>query len=153
MKNMTLVRIPTNIVQEKTIIAPSILQQMVKTILEPEDDAAHVEMGGDWHIPTSDQFEELISGTSRKWIENYQDSGVNGRLFTSKTNGNSIFIPASGTRIDTLIVKQGEYFTLWSSSGNNEYINSSFHLHYTSKGGAVGDSHRYLGYCLRGVIG
>lgn len=31
-----------------------------KRVLDLEDDAAHYSLGGDWHIPTKEQFEELI---------------------------------------------------------------------------------------------
>ena len=46
-----------------------------KTILDPEDDAATVHMGGKWHMPTAEQFKELIKNTDRR-----PDSvgGVNG---------------------------------------------------------------------------
>ena len=33
------------------------------TTLEPEDDAAHVNMGGDWRMPTYDDFIELLENT------------------------------------------------------------------------------------------
>ena len=51
------------------------------TTLELEDDAAHVNMGGDWHIPTPEQCQELIDNTTSEWTT---QNGINGRLFTSK---------------------------------------------------------------------
>ena len=59
------------------------------------DTAAQV-WGGDWHMPTKAQFEELIANTTYQWITNYQGSGVNGYVFTS-TNSNYIFIPCLGS--------------------------------------------------------
>lgn len=55
-------------------------------------------MGGDWHMPTKAQYEELLNTqyVTNEWVENYNDSGVNGCLFTSVSNGNTIFIPATG---------------------------------------------------------
>lgn len=64
--------------------------------LELEDDAAHVNMGGKWRIPTPEQFNELKKYTTTEWRHDYNGSGVNGRLFTSKQNGNTIFFPANG---------------------------------------------------------
>ena len=37
-----------------------------KTILEPEDDAAHVNLGNDWTLPTIEQVEELIENTTNE---------------------------------------------------------------------------------------
>ena len=48
-------------------------------ILDLEDDAAHVHMGGDWHMPTPNQFQELLDNTTSTLTTRY---GVNGRLFT-----------------------------------------------------------------------
>ena len=67
-----------------------------KTVLESADDAASQIMGSDWRMPTEAEFQELLSGTTNEWIADYNDTGVSGRKFTSKTNGNSIFIPAAG---------------------------------------------------------
>ena len=35
--------------------------------LELEDDAAHVNMGGDWHMPTPEQIKELLDNTNIVW--------------------------------------------------------------------------------------
>ena len=69
-----------------------------KTHLELTDDAAAANMGGDWHMPTKEQCEELLNTTyvTNAWVTDYQGSGVNGRLFTSVSNGNTMFVPAAG---------------------------------------------------------
>ena len=36
--------------------------------LDLEDDAAHVHMGGSWHMPTPDQIKELRDNTISKWM-------------------------------------------------------------------------------------
>lgn len=61
--------------------------------LEPEYDAAHVLLGGKWRMPTDAECSELISNTTSQWIK---VNGVQGRVFTSKKNGNSIFLPNAG---------------------------------------------------------
>ena len=60
--------------------------------LELEDDAAHVNMGSVWRIPTKEQFEELFK-LDKQFIKKYNDTNVNGILFTG-VNGNILFLPA-----------------------------------------------------------
>ena len=52
------------------------------------DTAAQV-WGGNWHIPTTAQCQELIDNTTYEWTT---INGVNGGKFTAQ-NGNYIFIP------------------------------------------------------------
>lgn len=61
--------------------------------LELCDDAAHVNWGKGWRIPTIEEFGELIENCTMVWTK---VNRVKGRLFTSKLNGKSIFFPASG---------------------------------------------------------
>ncbi len=66
-----------------------------KTELDLDDDAAYVNCGPAWRMPSKEQFEELINSsyTTTTWtIQN----GVYGRKITSKKNNNSIFLPAAG---------------------------------------------------------
>ena len=65
------------------------------TQLEPEDDAAYVNMSGAWYTPTFEQIEELVGNTKNEFVKNYNGTGVNGMLFTAK-NGNTLFLPAAG---------------------------------------------------------
>ncbi len=57
-----------------------------------EYDAAHVNLGGDWRMPTKDEMQELKSKCTWKWI---QISGINGYQVTGPS-GKSIFLPAAG---------------------------------------------------------
>ena len=63
-----------------------------KTILDPEDDAAHVNLGGKWRMPTKEEVEDLMVNTDVEWT---QENGVYGLRLTSKINGNSIFMPST----------------------------------------------------------
>lgn len=83
-----------------------------KTVLDPEDDAAYQATGGRAHIPTKENFEELLANTTSIWTT---ENGVNGRRFTA-SNGNSIFIPASGSRDYPNQSELGESVNVWSSS-------------------------------------
>lgn len=60
-------------------------------------DAATVNLGKDWRIPTKEEMKELIDNCSWEWV---QISGIRGYKITGR-NGNSIFLPAAGCKSDT----------------------------------------------------
>ena len=66
-----------------------------KTVLEPEDDAAQVNWGGVWRMPTDAEWTELREQCT--WTYTTLN-GVYGYQVASKTNGNSIFLPVAGFR-------------------------------------------------------
>ena len=66
-------------------------------------DAARVNWGGTWRMPTWDEIKELKEKCSWVWTT---VNGVNGYKVTGP-NGNSIFLPAAGTRFDTSLDNAG----------------------------------------------
>ena len=64
-----------------------------KKILESSDDAAYVNWGGNWRMPSVDEWNELLSHCSLKWEER---NGVSGVVLVSVQNWNSLFLPAAG---------------------------------------------------------
>ena len=60
--------------------------------LEMIDDAASRKLGGRWRIPTYSEFKELLDNCD---VTVKKQKGVQGLLFTSKINGNSIFLPTT----------------------------------------------------------
>ena len=64
--------------------------------LPKEYDTAAQVWGGDWRMPTEEQFLELMDNTTYQWVENYNNSGINGGLVTG-SNGNTIFLPAASS--------------------------------------------------------
>jgi hypothetical protein len=69
------------------------------TVLEPEDDAAYVNWGPSWRMPTLDEIYELIHYCHPwQWTEM---NGVYGQLGTGP-NGKTIFLPAAGFRYDDI---------------------------------------------------
>lgn len=88
-----------------------------KTVLDLEDDAAHVNLGGTWRMPTDAEWTELREKCTWTWTT---QNGVRGRLVTG-SNGNSIFLPAAGNRYDTGLYHVGSYGYYWSSSLNTYY--------------------------------
>ena len=83
-----------------------------KTELDPEDDAAYVNWGPEWRMPSREQIDELLYDCTWEWT---QVNGVNGRLVTGP-NGNTIFLPASGMRIEYDLDYVGENGYYWGRS-------------------------------------
>ena len=94
------------------------------TVLDPEDDAAHVNWGGKWRMPTYDEWDELLQRCTWEWTT---QNGVKGRLVTGP-NGNSIFLPAAGYRNNDSLEYADYYGYYWSSSLNLEY--NDYYAHY-----------------------
>lgn len=67
------------------------------TTLEMTDDAARVNWGGNWRLPSNEEFRELCNSeyTTAIYVANYLNRGVDGILLTSKINNNTLFIPAT----------------------------------------------------------
>ena len=86
------------------------------TELLPEDDAATVNWGGSWCMPTFTQIEELLDNCSCYWTTL---NGVKGTLVTGP-NSNTIFLPAAGYRDGTTIRSTGSDCEYWSSSNDPE---------------------------------
>ena len=84
-----------------------------KTVLDPEDDVAHVKWGRSWRMPTDLEMAELRENCIWTWTTL---EGKNGYKVTSKKNGNSIFLPAAGCRSSYSIVDADSYGYYWSSS-------------------------------------
>ena len=120
-------------------------------VLAKEYDAASQIMGSDWRMPTLDEFQELLSGTTNEWIANYNDTGVSGRKFTSKTNGNSIFIPAAGGCGGGSVFSVGSYGFVWSSSLDTSDPNGAWYLDFGSGNCRMNYRDRSNGYSVRGV--
>lgn len=85
-----------------------------KTTLDPEDDAAHVNWGGSWRMPTRAEQDELRNESNCTWTWITWD-GVDGFKIISKNNGNSIFIPAASCRA----------YGYHGESGYGHYMSSS----------------------------
>lgn len=125
-----------------------------KISLEPEDDVAHVNWGGDWHIPTKAEFQELMDNCTAAWIK--LSDGLHAYKFTG-ANGNSIIMPAAGEMNKTTFDEDEFYY--WSSELHmsstpaNNHGNSADALEYESKTatGLIGTA-RYKGYAVRPVL-
>lgn len=84
-------------------------------------------------VPTRDEFWDLVDYTTNEWIT---VNGIAGRKFTSRINGNSIFLPAAGFRY---------------CNGSVSYVGSEgFYWSSTTDGS---DGARYLHFGSGGVVG
>ena len=125
-----------------------------KTVLDPGDDVAHVKLGGNWRMPTDAEWTELRTKCTWTWTTNYNGTGVKGRIVTA-SNGNSIFLPAAGSRSDTNLYGAGSGGHYWSSSLCTDHPSTAWNLEFSSYPGDVsrnyGDGSRCLGFSVRPV--
>lgn len=65
--------------------------------LDKIDNAVRIYQGPEYDIPNSEDTREMMQATytTREWITDYNGSGINGMLFTSKSNGNTLFFPVN----------------------------------------------------------
>ena len=113
-------------------------------------DAAHIYMKGSWRTPINKDFTELIKNTYKTWIDDYNKTGVSGLLLTSKTNGNSIFFPASGFCYNSLIGRMGSGGFYWTASIDSHI--DSWYMYLGQNNQFVLSDARYCGFTLRGVF-
>ena len=105
-----------------------------------------------WRVPTREEICELLENCDYKWTT---QNGVNGGLFTSKINGNSIFLPAAGYRYGSGVYRVGFEGYYWSSSADDY---TAYYLGFDSDGAYMGsgyyrDYYRDYGRSVRLVRG
>ena len=111
-------------------------------------DAATVNMGAPWRMPSHEQQMELWSNCTR---QRTQKNGVNGFLVTGPSGG-QIFLPAAGFSWYGDLHYAGSYGYYWSSSLNPYYRGSAYCLSYNSVDGGWGWGYnRSYGQSVRAV--
>lgn len=131
--------------------------------LEPDDDVAHVILGGKWRMPTKAEVEELYAKCT--WLTVYDNTyqTVNGYRVQAE-NGNSIFLPSAGYKrpessqnpdllpIHTEAGSKGYY---WTSSLNTDMIGFAYMIAFSnspqSQGSAGSSESRVIGRSIRPV--
>ena len=116
-----------------------------KTVLDPEDDAATVNWGSGFRMPTREEFLELINKCTWTW-----DSSHMGYLVAG-SNGNSIFLPASGYRNGSGLYYQGSYGFYWSSTLGSCSRYYAYYLYFGSSYHYVSYGSRCYGFPVRPV--
>ena len=117
------------------------------TTLPSNKDAATANWGSGWRMPTQTEMQELIDNCTVTWTT---QNGVNGRLFTG-SNGNSIFLPAAGSRYNSSLYDVGSHGLYWSSSLNSSYTDRAHELYFNSGLCRMLSDPRYGGRTVRPV--
>lgn len=113
--------------------------------LYPNEDAATVQWGKGWKMPTKAQFDELLANTTNEWTA---INGINGRKFTA-SNGKYVFFPAAGHVDGGTLDSRGSSGHCWSRSFNS--ASDALTLYFYSSERGVGTSGRNYGFSVRPV--
>lgn len=81
-------------------------------LLESCDDAATVLWGKDWRMPTKEEFQELIDKCEWEWMEQSYHWGYK----VTGQNGNSIFLPAGGFKMERRWLYESDGLYYWTGS-------------------------------------
>ena len=124
-----------------------------KMELDPEDDAAYVNWGPSWRMPTHEQQRELVEQCTWTWETR---NSVKGQLVTGP-NGNTIFLPASRSSVQESPWDTGTWGSwafYWSRTlRTNQSDNASDLLYPAYPANATWDHYndRYIGEAVRAV--
>ncbi len=104
------------------------------------DDAAFVNWGRRWRMPTKTEFDELltaypevadpVSGKYRAWLNNYNSTGVAGLAFYDASNNVLLFLPAAGLRYLNSLSNQTTGGRYWSSSLYQDDVQIAWYLSF-----------------------
>lgn len=119
-----------------------------KTTLELSDDAAHVNWGGSWRMPKSNELQELLDKCTWKWD---MQNGVKGFVVTGP-NGNSIFFPAAGYVVTSNLYAVGVVGSYLTSTLSAVSLNNIKILHFEPEGAAMVELNRVEANFIRPVL-
>lgn len=126
------------------------------SVLEPDDDAAHVKLGGDWRMPTKEEMVELLQECRWTWTTDYNGTGISGCIVSSLVEGfeeQSIFLPAAGYSGQVGPQFAGTNGSYWSASFMDPANpNSIYCLVFDHLGPNEGGGYRFHGRSIRPVI-
>lgn len=111
-----------------------------KTTLDAYDDAATVNWGTKWRMPTEEEFQELWEKCTTIYATR---NGVDGVYYLAK-NGNYIFLPETGNKRDDYKYSGVDY---WTSSLYDYDDSEAWYFDFSSLGGRG----RYEGRTVRPV--
>lgn len=100
-----------------------------KTTLEASDDVATVKWGKECRMPSRAEFQELYNKCDWTWKSNY--NGTSGYLVKGPNN-QTIFLPASGDRLNGDLNYHGFYGDYWSSSLSTSSTGYAYRLNFFS---------------------
>ena len=122
-------------------------------VLAPEHDAAQVQWGGGWRMPTYQELYDLCYNKC-DWTWTTQN-GVNGYVVRGRGDyaANSIFLPAAGYGLGTSLSYAGSDGYYWSSVPSSDYSYGAYELYFYSGSHYTSRSSRYIGQSVRPVQG
>ena len=150
-----------------------------KVVLDLEDDAAHVLMGGNWRMPTQEDFHELINNTDLYLVpesgeeihgsvvsfeptsnpsiyfewEQSTSGAIKGMKFYKKDDKQTyLFVPCGGVAGEGSVQGVGVGGSLWSSSLNSYVVRNVWNFGFFGSNGSVNRGNRYNGLPVRGVL-
>jgi uncharacterized protein (TIGR02145 family) len=109
-------------------------------------DAATVNWGKEWRMPTHAEFKELVKYCSWTWKKH---KGVWGYEVKSKQNDNSISLPAAGYCQKNMKHEEGLVGSYWSSTFDG--INRAYLLYFNESDPDASRLGRYDGFSVRPV--
>ncbi len=118
-----------------------------KVELDYEDDAAYINWGNPWRMPSFEQIKKLIDNCNWEWT---MLNGVYGRKATSKKNGNTIFLPAVGWR-DYTWKSTDAYTYFWSRSLYIRVSSCAYNLNISHGQQSCDYQARCAGLCVRPI--
>ena len=147
-----------------------------KKTLELEDDAAHANMGGNWRMPTLDEYKELcshtdiflvttegeeIQGTVQEqsgsvmifWASRPERTIKGVKFYKQGGKQTYMFVPVSGGAYEGSLLFVGEFINLWASSLNSSDVQFAWSFSFNADDGVIVT---YGGRCgglpVRGVL-
>ena len=146
-----------------------------KTVLDPEDDAAHVNMGGNWRMPTLDEYNELclntdaylvptegeeIKGTAQEqkgivgieWVSQVEGTLKGIKFYKKGDKQTYMFVPVSGWAYQGSMDSPDQFGFVRSSSLGGSSVNNARLFVFSAYNGSVGQGIRVRGLPVRGVL-
>ncbi len=120
-----------------------------KKELDLSDDAAYVNWGSGWRMPSKAQQDELREKCTWTWTSMGDHNGYK----VVGPNGSSLFLPAAGWRSGSSSSNVGSYGYYWSRTLTTGYGGSAYWLYFRSGGTYASYGGRYYGYPVRAVRG
>lgn len=121
-------------------------------VLAPEHDAAHTHWGGDWRMPTKQEFDDLNNKCDWTWTTM---NGVNGYMVRGKDDfaSASVFLPCAGYCDETSLYNAGSFGLYWSSVPHSDDNYGAWYLFFNSGDHSKGCFSRFLGHSVRPLQG
>lgn len=110
-------------------------------------DVAHVKWGENWRMPRKSEIQELVDNCNWIWTSY---NGIEGQKVTGP-NGNSIFLPAAGSRSGVNFDALGSYGFYWSGTLNEDNYDGPYCLDFDLNPAYWYHYVRYHGHSVRPV--